>query len=79
MCCNYLHVPTDLKIGFEKEIYTVPELDGMLYVAVIPFYGNVSLSYPIGVRITSKDETAIGKHIIDTELLLKKASIYSWL
>ena len=55
----------DLSIGFQKTSYSVSESDGLLEI-IIGAIGDENIpeiTIPLGVRITSRDETATGKRI----------------
>ena len=67
--CVYIHTLTvyiDLSIGFQETSYSVSESDGLLEIIVGPVAdenGNVpDVAIPLGVRVTSKDGTAVGKN-----------------
>ena len=56
---------TDLEVGFESESLSVSESAGGVEIAVRAFLGengNVpDIGKPFGLRVTSKDGSAVGK------------------
>lgn len=51
---------TDLRVGFEATTYSVLESAHTVEVAVVAF-GNKRLGKPFGVRVITRDESAVGK------------------
>ena len=64
---------TDIQVGFWAESLTVSESSGDVEIAVRVFpneNGNTPhIGKPFGLRITSKDESAVGRIIIDLKNL----------
>ena len=54
-----------MRIGFEQTLYSVAESAGVLEISVRVLAdenGNIpSIGLPLGVRVTSKDGSAVGK------------------
>ena len=55
----------DLRIGFQKTQYTVFESDGILEITVGPAVDDdpVDIGIPLGLRITSRDGSALGNEV----------------
>ena len=52
---------SDLRVGFAQTFYTVAESAGVLILEVRVMGNYTEVGLPLGVRITSKDESAVGK------------------
>ena len=54
-------VHSDLRVGFAETFYTVAESAGVLILDVRAIGNHTDVGLPLGVRITSKDRSAVGK------------------
>ena len=57
-------VHSDLRIGFTASTYIVEESGGVVVVEVIVLAdenSHITTDVPLGVRVTSKDGSAVGK------------------
>ena len=51
---------SDLRVGFSGMSFTVAESAGVLEVGLLA-YDKVDVGLPFGVRVTSRDGSAVGK------------------
>ena len=70
----------DLKVGFEETSYSVAESAGVLEIPVRIFDDSTPIiGLPLGVRVTSRDGSAVGeKHLLHTVLNISLSCVYRY-